>query len=185
MQNPHPLAFTLILLVSLIAADGSGQVLDQGYLALGQDGTFYRIETGGRVHSARIFTQSLTGPVVDLDNGSALVAVPGTGTVLRVDPTTLTVVGTVATGLGQPVSMVMDPNGSLLVADRSRSAIHKVSRTGQVSTILVHPGLLKDPHGGMEIHVDSTDLLIQETDPTLGALIATWRPVLSWIAFQT
>jgi len=167
---------TLILLVTLAAAGAPGQALDQGYLALGQDGTFYRIEAGGRVHSARIFTGSLTGPVVDLDNGSALVAVPGTGAVLRVDPTTLSVVGTVATGLGKPVSMVMDPDGCLLVADMTRTALLKVNRTGQVSTVLVHPGIFKDPHGGMEIHVDSTELLIQETDPTLGApLLKMWR----------
>lgn len=175
MQHSHPLVLTLTLLLTLAAVEAPGQAMDQGYLALGQDGTFYRIETGGQVHSARLFTEGLTGPVVDLDNGFALVAVPRTGTVLRIDPATLTVVGTVATGLGKPVSMVMDPDGYLLVADMNLGALLKVSRTGQVSTLLVHPGILKDPHGGMEIHVDSTELLIQETDPSLGAPLYKMR----------
>ncbi|MBN2489786.1 MAG: hypothetical protein JXQ29_02930 [Planctomycetes bacterium] len=170
-----------LLIAVLAAVLGLGttplaaQAFPGGYLAVGENGYFYRVDPNLTVASLRIDAGGLSGLVIDLDNRTALVGVPGTGSVLRVDPDRLAIVGTLATGLGQPAGMAMDPNGRLLVADTQGGRLFKVSPDGGVSTILIAPSLLRSPRGGLLASVFSTDLVLQDTDPAHGAPLLRMR----------
>jgi hypothetical protein len=162
-------------LVFLLGSTAPSQAFQQGYVAIGASGTLYRIDANGGVQSMTISTAGLAGLAVDYDNQHVLVGVPAAGAVLRVDPDALTVAGTLATGLGRPAGLVLDPNGDVIVADGSGGRLLRVDRSGLTSTLLLDPTVLRSPQGGMLINISDTSLLVQDAAASHGAPLLAVR----------
>jgi hypothetical protein len=89
------------------------------------------------------------------------------GNVYKVDPKTRTLLGTLTTGLSSPRDIAVGQDGAIYVASGS-TYLYKVDLAGGVTTVTSLLG--GSSYGGMDVDVDTGDMLVQSatgTDPLL------------------
>lgn len=136
----------------------------------------YAASTGGRVFvfdpvagtRSTILSpvkQDIYDLAMDVDNRRLLVVMRDHARIIRLDPKTLAVTGTLWSGapLVKPVAVAIDQNGDTCVADAGLRAVLRITPGGKIHTIIYNFLLLDRPEGGMRVDPDTGDLLVLNT----------------------
>ena len=161
-------AIILAGLLALLA--GSDKLTAQwhphGY-AVSSGAAIYVLEPGAGVRSTILSPQKqdILDITMDVDNRQLLLVMRDHARILRFDPHTLAVTGTLWSGapLQEPVAIAIDQNGDYCVADAGLRAILRITPAGKINTIYYNFLLLDRPEGGMRIDPDTGDLLVLNT----------------------
>ena len=126
-----------------------------GYAGISTSGNVYFLDGANKLTTVKVGTSTEYGMVMDRTN-SLLIAFDGPGNLVQVDPVTQTVVGTLAGPFSSPYDMAVDQNGDYFIV--SSTTLWKLDSASTITTVLTG---LASASGGMDIDIDSGDLLVQ------------------------
>ena len=152
----------LVLGISLLVGHATTQNHVNGYVGVTSSQVFFI--QGSQVTTLTSGTSSHYGCVMGPTN-QLLYLVSTGGMVLKVDPRTQAVVGTVITGLASPYDITVDGHGDAFV--NSSTTLWKVPQAGGYSTVVTG---LSGMTGGADVDIDSGDIILQSAsapDPAL------------------
>ncbi|MBN2491601.1 MAG: hypothetical protein JXQ29_12200 [Planctomycetes bacterium] len=159
-------AATTWIAIALVAGLAAAQTHPNGYAGMTSYATLVYFLKGNTLTSVWIGGGTNYGAVMDPLN-TLLLVVNSSGDVIRVDPRSEAVVGTLATGLSNPRDIDVDHNGDHFVT--SATTLWKIDALGAVTTVRTG---LTGTDGGAAIDIDTGELLVQSStganvDPTL------------------
>ena len=153
----------LCVCLGSLGSDLAAQWHDHGYITSSGDEVFvFNAKGEYRFVSVAPRSFDIFDLVMDSDDRQVLLVMRNQKRILRFDPGTMTVTGTLHAGppLVRPEATVIDQNGDYFVADSGANAVFKIDRrSGTVSTVLVDPRLDR-VEGGMRIDPGTGDLLL-------------------------
>ena len=151
-----------VIVLALLAGLAPAQNHVNGYV--GTSGSNVYFVQGIQVSTLNTGSSSHYGCVMGPAN-QLLYVVSTACLVLKVDPVTQAVVGTLASGLSSPYDIVVDGNGDAFV--NSSTVLWKLPQTGGVTTVATG---LTGMNGGADVDIDSGDIILQSgsgTDPAV------------------
>jgi len=152
----------LLVLLPLGIAGAQNHV--NGYAGSSTSGNVYIHDGMGTLTTVVAGTSTGYGCVMDRDN-MLLLAVNLDGNIYQIDPMAKAVVGTLASGFTSPRDIAVGQNGNYFIS--GSSDIWMLDASNTVTTVATG---LSTVYGGMDIDIDSGDLLVQSrtgTDPLL------------------
>ncbi len=151
--------------MALAASAIPAQWHDQGFITSSGSEVFVFDARGG-VRSTLVSAKNdIYDLTMDVDNRHVLLVMRSQKRIVRFDPVTLTVTGTLHTGspLMLPESITIDQNGDYYIADTGLQSIMRLDRKGAMHRVLRHAPFWDRLEGGLETDPDTGGLLVQNT----------------------
>jgi len=154
-------ALSAALLVAVTTSLACAQPHGLGYIAASHSGMLLVVDPMRATRSIVIGQNTIFGLTMDADN-RAVVACQYGDEVLRVDPISGTVIGTVFKGppLQGVCDVVVDQNGDYYVTDAVLNGVLRIARDGGIQTVRLDPVRMDHPYGGLAIDAYTGDLLL-------------------------
>jgi len=157
----HRRVFLVLISILLLGSVVEAQPHTTGYVAGSHSGKIFLVDPLGGVQTAHIGQDTFYGLTMDVDN-HLIVACHYRDEVLRIDPVSRTVVGTLYKGI--PLRAVrditIDHNGDYFVTDSILNGVLRITPNGQINTVRLDSYRMESPYGGIGIDVYSGELLV-------------------------
>ncbi|MBN2492643.1 MAG: hypothetical protein JXQ29_17485 [Planctomycetes bacterium] len=165
------------LLLLLLPAVATSQWHDRGYVTTSGD-RVHVIDPSGGVRSTLLAPShaDIADLIMDADNCQVLLVLRDRQRIVRFDPVTLAITGTLHEGapLSSPVGIAIDHNGHHYIADATQQAVYRLTPRG-IEKVLSSTTHLDWPEGGVRIDPDTGDLLVLNTSVTSDRLYRILR----------